>query len=76
MKIINEKYNDLSKFSSNFKNQKPFPHVILDDFLDKDFFKDLDVEKIEVNKNKGTNFQTDIEFLNVYKCSDTFLIIF
>ncbi len=61
MKIINERYNDLSKFSSNFKNQKPFPHVILDDFLDKDFFKDLDVEKIEVNKNKGTNFQTDIE---------------
>ena len=38
MSIINNKYADLSKFSLNFKSEKPFPHVVLDDFLDKTFF--------------------------------------
>ena len=61
MKIINDKYKDLSIYSSEFKNQSPYPHVILDDFLDRNFFNNLDVEKIEVNKEKGKNFQTDIE---------------
>ena len=61
MKIINEIYRDLSSLNFKFENAKPYPHVVLDNFLDKDFFENLDVEKINVNKNKGTNFQTEVE---------------
>ena len=61
MKILNEIYNDLSELNFKFENAKPYPHVVLDNFLNKEFFENLDVEKIIANKDAGTNFQTDIE---------------
>ena len=61
MKILKKKYNDLSSFNIEFKNAKPYPHIILDNFLDKFFFENLDVEKIKVNKNIGANYNTDVE---------------
>ena len=61
MKILNEIYNDLSELNFKFENAKPYPHVVLDNFLNKEFFENLDVEKIIANKDVGTNFQTDIE---------------
>ena len=61
MKILNEKYNDLGLLNIKFKNAEPYPHVILDNFLDKFFFDTLDVDKIKVNKTMGTNFHTDYE---------------
>ena len=38
MKVINKTYDNLEKFSSEFMMGKPYPHIVLDDFLDKDFF--------------------------------------
>ena len=61
MNIINKIYNDLGTFSIEFLNAKPYPHLVLDNFLDEEFFKNLDVERIVVNQNKGTNFKTDVE---------------
>ena len=33
MNIINNKYNDLKKYSSLFARAKPYPHIILDKFF-------------------------------------------
>tara|TARA_B100001057_G_scaffold270798_1_gene270944 strand:- start:387 stop:1187 length:801 start_codon:yes stop_codon:yes gene_type:complete len=59
--IINNKYADLSTFSVNFKSEKPFPHVILDNFLDENFFSNLDLENLDINHEKGRSFNSDIE---------------
>ena len=61
MKIINEKYNNLEIYETDFKSAKPFPHIILDNFLDESFFQNLDVDKIKTNKQKGLLFNTEIE---------------
>ena len=61
MKIINKKYNNLEIYETDFKSAKPFPHIILDNFLDESFFKNLNVDKIKINKQKGLLFNTEIE---------------
>ena len=61
MKIINKKYNNLAIYETDFKSAKPFPHIILDNFLDESFFQNLNVEKIKTNKQKGLLFNTEIE---------------
>ena len=61
MKIINEKYNNLEIYETDFKSAKPFPHIILDNFLDESFFQNLNVDKIKTNKQKGLLFNTEIE---------------
>ncbi len=61
MNIINKKYNNLEKYSKNFKLAKPYPHVILDNFLDEGFFNNLNLEKLNISSNKGLTFNTDIE---------------
>tara|TARA_A100001015_G_C14995060_1_gene715814 strand:+ start:1077 stop:1877 length:801 start_codon:yes stop_codon:yes gene_type:complete len=61
MNIINIKYNNLKKYSQLFKLAKPFPHAILDNFLDENFFKNLNLNEIIINKKKGRIFNTDIE---------------
>lgn len=61
MNIINNKYKNLSVFSNEFKNAKPFPHLVLDNFLDKSFFQNLDLQNLDLDKDKGRKFQTDIE---------------
>ena len=61
MDIINKKYKDLSKYSNDFLNAEPYPHLILNDFLDNNFFSNLDVENIKIDQNKGRSFNSDIE---------------
>ena len=60
MQIINEKYKNLEIYEPDFKSSKPYPHIVLDNFLDKSFFENLDVNKVDVN-NKGALFNTEIE---------------
>jgi len=38
MEIINQKYKSLSKLKNDFFSASPFPYVILDDFLDTEYF--------------------------------------
>ena len=61
MNIINKKYRDLEFYINEFKQAKPFPHIILDNFLDESFFQNLVVENINLNKKEGSSFNTDIE---------------
>ena len=42
MKIINNKYSDLNSIKKDFLNKAPFPHIVLDDFLDNNYFNSLD----------------------------------
>jgi len=56
---------DLNKLNSLFVNASPFPHVIIDDFFEKDFFNKLSTS-LEVyyddNKNKGgVKFNSKVE---------------
>ena len=61
MSIINKRYENLSPYLSSFVNAKPYPHIILDNFLDNDFFSNLDLEKMNINHEKGRTFDSDIE---------------
>ena len=61
MSIINRKYENLSHYSSDFVNAKPYPHVVLDNFLNDDFFSNLDLEEMNINHEKGRTFDSDIE---------------
>jgi Rps23 Pro-64 3,4-dihydroxylase Tpa1-like proline 4-hydroxylase len=59
--IINNKYNDLGSFNIEFKNAKPYPHVILDNFLDEDFFSKLDTESFSIEKHRNDHLDTFLE---------------
>ena len=62
MKIINEKYLDLMPFASVFRHAKPFPHIVLDNFLDQGFFDELcKVTGAERKSQSGRTFDTQHE---------------
>ena len=61
MLIINTKYNNLDAYSSEFKENIPYPHIILDDFLDKTFYENIDLESINFNKKRGRSFNSNLE---------------
>ena len=61
MNIINKTYYNLEQFSKNFKDAKPYPHLILDNFLIDPFFKNLNLENYKLNKNNGRSFNTNLE---------------
>tara|TARA_B100000767_G_C19586333_1_gene459502 strand:- start:6 stop:239 length:234 start_codon:yes stop_codon:yes gene_type:complete len=62
MEIINQKYKSLSKLKNDFFSASPFPHIILDDFLDKEYFEAL-TETLLQNHDivMGKNFTSDVE---------------
>ena len=47
MSIVNKKYKNLGLYSYDFMNAKPYPHVVLDNFLDNDFFFKIGPRKNE-----------------------------
>lgn len=59
--IINKKYNDLTSFNIAFKNTKPFPHIILDNFLDKNFFLNLNTNSFSIEKYRNDHSDTFFE---------------
>ncbi len=61
MQIINKKYLNLNKLRKSFHDGKPFPHLILDNFLTQNFFKKLNLEGFNTLKKQGKNFNTDLE---------------
>jgi hypothetical protein len=62
MNVINKKYCSLSVYSEEFKNARPFPFIVLDDFLDKDYFREL-VNSYSNDKiiDAGKEFNTNVE---------------
>jgi Rps23 Pro-64 3,4-dihydroxylase Tpa1-like proline 4-hydroxylase len=61
MKVINKTYDNLEKFSSEFMMGKPYPHIVLDDFLDKDFFSNLNTEAFTIEKHRNDHLDTFLE---------------
>lgn len=63
MKIINGKHHQLKNLFKNFRMAKPFPHIVLDDFFDKSYFKLLEnYFSKEINgKNGGKDFSSQAE---------------
>ena len=41
MEIINSQHYNLSKRKKEFFDNKPFPYLVLDDFIEKNFFNDV-----------------------------------
>lgn len=60
MNIINNKYNNLKNYSSFFFKAKPYPYIILDNFLDETFFSNLHNNDLNINSKKNL-FNTDFE---------------
>lgn len=62
MKIINPIYHDLSIFRETFCKAKPFPYIVLDDFLDQNFFKSIHniAENFQTASN-GVEFNSSVE---------------
>lgn len=62
MKIINPIHSNLIERKEEFFSKKPFPHIILDDFLEKKYFSLLEKQ---ISKNnyfkKGKSFNSNLE---------------
>ena len=62
MNIINPKYLNLEYKKEEFLSNNPFPFVILDNFLEKNYYKELDSKLSQNNYFKGgKNFNTSVE---------------
>jgi hypothetical protein len=62
MNIISERYKDLRSMSARFLEAKPFPHLVLDKFLDESFFEELcKVTQAERKAESGRKFDTQHE---------------
>ena len=61
MNIINKRYYNLEQFSKNFRDAKPYPHIVLDNFLIDSFFKNLNLENYKLSQNNGRSFNTNLE---------------
>lgn len=60
--IINDKYTKLDDFALNFKNASPFPYVVLDNFLQKEYFDALANEiSVPGDATRGKTFNTEYE---------------
>jgi Rps23 Pro-64 3,4-dihydroxylase Tpa1-like proline 4-hydroxylase len=59
--IVNPKYLDLESYKSIFEKNKPFPHLVLDDFLSDSFFSNLEVNAKDIDQNNGKKFSSDFE---------------
>ena len=53
MNIINPKYLNLEYKKEEFLSNKPFPYLILDNFLEKNYYKELDSKLSKNNYFKG-----------------------
>jgi hypothetical protein len=63
MSIINQKHYNLSERKSEFFSSQPFPFLILDDFINIEYFTKLSIV-INVEKEKATSgkqFNTEVE---------------
>ena len=60
MNIINNKYNNLKTYSSIFAIAKPYPYIILDNFLDETFFSNLNTDDFNIN-SEVNSFNTEFE---------------
>ena len=62
MGIINQKYKSLSRLKNDFFSASPFPYVVLDEFLDPEYFTVL-TETLQQNNDivMGKNFTSDVE---------------
>ena len=61
MNIINNRYLNLRNLKEDFHKNLPFPHIVIDNFLSKEFFESLDLANKNINENNGKKFQTDFE---------------
>jgi hypothetical protein len=61
MKILNKEYINLRNYSREFADAKPYPHIVLDNFLDKSFFSQIDIENFSSKPKKELIFDSDLE---------------
>ena len=61
MSIINKKYLQLKNLKSDFHKNNPFPHLVMDNFLSENFYKELDIKNDNLHQNSGKQFKTDIK---------------
>ena len=59
--FINPKYKNLEDFKSSFFSSEPFPHLILDDFIDYNYFENLTKVLKNSNITLGKNFNSAAE---------------
>ena len=70
--IINSNYLDLDKFKEKFHNNKPYPHIVIDNFLSKEFFSEIEMDTNKIDHKNGKKFLTDLE-KNKWISKNTFL---
>ena len=51
----------LNKLKNKYNVTKPFPHIIIDNFLDKKYFRLIKTEIKKFDKQKGKSFNSLVE---------------
>jgi len=59
--FINIKYKNLANFQNSFFSSKPFPHLVLDEFIDNDYFENLTKALKDCNISLGKKFDSAVE---------------
>lgn len=60
--ILNPKYHSLNFKKEEFRSNDPFPHIILDDFLEKNYYSKLDSNLLKNNYfSGGKKFNSSVE---------------
>ena len=62
MDVINHKHMNLNSKKKEFFNANPFPYLVIDEFLEPDYFKNLKKILNEMTTSEdGRNFDTEVE---------------
>jgi hypothetical protein len=66
MRIVNKKYSKMNSLKNLFLNQKPFPYLVLDNFLENNLFKKINLEIDSIDKKnllklEGKFYKTSVE---------------
>ena len=56
LSLINPKYFSLDTFVDQFRSAQPFPHIVLDDFLEEDVFVQICRSRIQAKIEKGGKY--------------------
>lgn len=59
--MINKKYQDLTYLNKEFCNAKPYPHIVLDNFIEKNIFQKITEDFELIDRNSGKNFNSTVE---------------
>lgn len=59
--MLNKKYLNLCDYQKEFSNAKPYPHIVLDNFIDENLYTSITNDFELIDRSTGKNFNSSVE---------------